>query len=359
MPKDPQNIHAVAARAGVSAATVSRAFNCPDKVAPATRELVAHAARELGYQPNAFARTLRTQRSRVLGVVLPTLLNPVFAECLQGIALAAARNGYAILPAMTGYDDEQERQAVTQLLAGGVDGMILTVANPTDSQAVERLRGVELPYVLVYNAHAEHPCVSVDGEAAAAEVVARLAALGHRRIAMVSGTLAASDRAQQRYRGYLRGMAQAGLVPPALVEVPFVTSAVMALSRYLQAQPRPTALFCSNDLLAIRAIRAAHLSGLSVPQDLSVVGFDGIAIGQDLTPALSTIAQPSHDMGRHAVDLLVHAMESNRLPTAADSLYLPHAFHDGESCSAATGAVPEASGRSPSSRPVSPQGVTP
>lgn len=332
MPKESLNIHNVAAHAGVSAATVSRAFNFPDKVAPATRALVARAAHELGYQPNASARTLRTQRSRVLGVVLPTLLNPVFAECLQGIALAAAQSGYAIVPVMTRYEDAQERQAVAQLLAANVDGMILAVSNPSDSQALERLRGAGLPYVLAYNAHPEHPCISVDGEAAAAEVVARLAALGHTRIAMVSGTLAASDRAQQRYRGYLRGMAAAVLDAPALVEVPFVASAVDALSRYLRAPGRPTALFCSNDLLAIRGIRAAHLTGLAVPRDLAVIGFDGIAIGQDLTPALSTIAQPSHDMGRQAVELLVHAIARGHAPTAGDSLCLPYRLYDGESC---------------------------
>lgn len=337
MSKESLNIHNVAARAGVSAATVSRAFNFPDKVAPATRELVEHAARELGYQPNASARTLRTQRSRVLGVVLPTLLNPVFAECLQGIAQAAAASGYAIVPVMTRYEEAQEQQAVAQLLAANVDGMILVVSSPSDSQALQRLRGTDLPYVLAYNAHPDHPCVSVDGEAAAAEAVARLVALGHRRIAMVSGTLAASDRAQQRYRGYLRGMAAAGLDAPPVLEVPFVTSAVEALSRHLRARARPTALFCSNDLLAIRSMRAAHLTGLTVPQDLSIIGFDGIAIGQDLTPALSTIAQPNHDLGRHAVELLVQSIARGHPSGAGDSLCLPYQFHDGESCGAVNG----------------------
>jgi len=353
MSKEPLNIHNVATRAGVSAATVSRAFNFPDKVAPATRDLVTQAARELGYQPNASARTLRTQRSRVLGVVLPTLLNPVFAECLQGIAIAAAGSGYAIVPVMTSYEDEQEQQALTQLLAANVDGMILAVSNSSKSRALERLRNTGLPYVLAYNAHPDHPCVSVDGEAAAAEAVARLATLGHRRIAMVSGTLAASDRAQQRYRGYLRGMAAAELNAPPVVEVPFVATAVEALSRYLQTQPRPTALFCSNDLLAIRSIRAARLSGLAVPQDLAVIGFDGIAIGQDLTPALSTIAQPNHDIGRHAVDLLVQAIARGNPLDAADSLYLPFRFCDGESSG------PAAQAASHATHPVPTQGEIP
>jgi LacI family transcriptional regulator, repressor for deo operon, udp, cdd, tsx, nupC, and nupG len=326
------SIQSVADKAGVSVATVSRVFNFPDKVTPATREHVERVAGELGYLPNSSARTLRTQRSRVLGVVLPTLLNPVFAECLQGIAQAAVAGGYAIIPVTTGYQLDEEQRAVNLLMAGNVDGLILVVSNPATSAALERLRGTGLPYVLVYNRHAEHPCVSVDNEGAVAGAVARLVELGHRRIAMVSGTLAASDRAQQRWRGFLQGMAAAGLEPPALVEVPFIETAVDELKRFLETAPRPTALVCSNDLLAIRSIRAAHRSGLQVPRDLSVVGFDGIALGEDLTPALSTVTQPNGDIGRHSVELLVQALAGGTVPNAGASLVLPHAFRVGESC---------------------------
>jgi DNA-binding LacI/PurR family transcriptional regulator len=329
------SIQAVAAKAKVSVATVSRAFNFPDKVTPATRELVERVARELHYVPNASARTLRTQRSRTLGVVLPTLLNPTFAECLQGIARAAIAGGYAILPVTTGYRLDEEERAVQLLLAGNVDGLILVVSNPSTSKALARLRSTGTPYVLAYNRHADHPCVTVDSEAAVADAVARLVLLGHRRIAMVSGTLAASDRAQQRVRGYRKGMADAGLKAPPLIEVPFVESAVDALANVLQADNRPTALVCSNDLLAIRSIRAAHLGGLSVPEDLSVIGFDGIALGEDLTPALTTIAQPNSDIGRHSVELLVQAMAGGTTLQADASLLLPHTFRDGESCASA------------------------
>lgn len=329
------SIQSVAAKAGVSVATVSRAFNFPDKVTPATRELVERVARELHYVPNASARTLRTQRSRALGVVLPTLLNPTFAECLQGIARAAVAGGYAIIPVTTGYQLDEEERAVHLLLAGNVDGLILVVSNPSTSAALARLRTTDTPYVLAYNRHPGHPCVTVDSEAAVADAVSRLVLLGHRRIAMVSGTLAASDRAQQRYRGYEKGMADAGLDAPRLFEVPFVESAVDALADVLQADHRPTALVCSNDLLAIRSIRAAHLSGLSVPDDLSVVGFDGIALGEDLTPALTTIAQPNSDIGRHSVELLVQAMAGGTTLQADASLLLPYTFRNGESCASA------------------------
>ncbi|MEJ7688924.1 MAG: LacI family DNA-binding transcriptional regulator, partial [Variovorax sp.] len=256
------SIQSVAQQAGVSVATVSRVFNFPDKVTPSTREHVLRVAAELGYVANSSARTLRTQRSRVLGVILPTLLNPTFAECLQGIAKAAMAGGYAIIPVTTGYRVDEEQRAVNLLLAGNVDGLILVVSNPATSTALARLRQLNVPYVLAYNRHPDHPCISVDSEAAVADVVSHLVDLGHRRIAMVSGTLAVSDRAQQRCRGFLQGMAAAGLAPPPLVEVPFMETAIDGLIQFLRTEPRPTALVCSNDLLAIRSIRAARLCGL-------------------------------------------------------------------------------------------------
>ncbi|MFC5523020.1 LacI family DNA-binding transcriptional regulator [Polaromonas jejuensis] len=328
------SIQDVAVKAGVSVATVSRVFNTPGKVTPATREHVQKAASALGYVPNASARTLRTQRSRVLGIVLPTLLNPVFAECLEGIAQAATTAGYAILPLTTDYRLELEDRAVNLLMAGNADGMILVVSNPATSLALARLCNARMPYVLAYNQHPDHPCVSVDSEQAVADLVARLASLGHRRITLVSGQLAASDRAQQRRRGFVRGMEAAGLDGSSLLEVPFVQTAVQEISDVLRRTPRPTALVCSNDLLAIRSIRAAHLAGLSVPRDLSVTGFDGIALGEDLTPMLSTITQPNADIGRCSVELLIQALAGGAPLTQAASICLAHAFRTGESCTA-------------------------
>ena len=326
------SIQEVAKQAGVSSATVSRVFNLPDKVTEATRQRVERIAKALGYMPNASARTLRTQRSRVLGVVLPTLLNPVFAECLDGIASAATAAGYAILPITTDYQLAQEDQAVNLLLAGNVDGMILIVSNPSTSQALKRLQAAKLPYVLAYNRHSAHPCVSVDSQAAVVSLVAHLAKLGHERIALVSGQLAASDRAQQRFKGFQNGMQLAGLKTAHLLEVPFVKTAAQEVSKLLLTKDRPTALICSNDLLAIRSIRAAHLARLSVPNDLSVVGFDGIAIGEDLTPMLSTITQPNAEIGLRATGLLVQALAGGRPLKPTASLTLNHAFREGESC---------------------------
>jgi DNA-binding LacI/PurR family transcriptional regulator len=327
------SILAVAREAGVSVATVSRVFNMPDKVSPETRKRVEAVARRIGWLPNASARTLRTQKSRVLGIVLPTLLNPVFAECLQGLALEAARRGYAIVPVTTEYELAREASAVAGLQAASVDGMVLVVSNPARSAALRRLREAGLPYVLAYNRHRTHPCVGVDGEQAVAEVVARLASLGHRRIAMVTGQLAVSDRAQQRHRGYLAGIQAAGQ-RPLVLEIPFVDANLDALSRLLGRAQAPTALVCSNDLLALRSIRAATQSGLRVPADLSVIGFDGIALGSDLPQQLGSVVQPNALIGQTAATLLIDALERRAVPTAADSRTLPWTLRLGETCAA-------------------------
>ncbi len=330
-------IRDVSGKAGVSPATVSRVFNTPQIVRPQVRERVQAAARELGYRPNSSARSLRTQRTKAIGVVLPTLLNPVFAECLQGIAQAAMIGGYSIVPITTDYEVEHETRAAELLLARGVDALILCVADAARSAVLARLRSARAPYVLVYNRHARHPCVSVDGRAAVAALVGRLHVLGHRRILMVSGALAASDRAEQRHQGYVLGMQQAGL-EPRLLEVPFMEGATERIASHLDAclcaAHLPTALVCSNDLLAIRCVRAARQVGLSVPEDLSVAGFDGIALGDDLTPALSTIVQPNVEIGRRSVELLLHALGGNTAPAARASLTLDLHFRSGESIAA-------------------------
>jgi LacI family transcriptional regulator, repressor for deo operon, udp, cdd, tsx, nupC, and nupG len=339
----PLTIRDVSAEAGVSPATVSRVFNAPNTVRPELRERVQAAAAALGYRPNISARSLRTQRTRALGVVLPTLLNPVFAECLQGIAQAATAAGYSIVPFTTDYQLAHEAHAANLLLARGVDALILCVANAARSSVLRRLRSAQSPYVLIYNRHARHPCVSVDGRAAVAALVARLHALGHRHVLMVSGALAASDRAQQRHQGYLDGMASLGL-KPQLLEVPFMDGATERMAEYLAARQvmpeAPTAVVCSNDLLAIRCIRAAHQVGLRVPSDLSVAGFDGIGLGEEMTPALSTIVQPSTEIGRRSVELLVQALAGAVPLGPAHSLTLNLHFRDGESIAEARVCTP-------------------
>jgi len=326
------NITEVARRAGLSVATVSRVFNTPEIVQADTRIKVLQIAAEVGYVANASARTLRTRQSNVLGVVLPTLVNPVFAECLQGIASAAARRGYAILPCTTEYAPELESEAVTRLLASGVEALILVVSNPETSPALARIRQAGKPFVLAYNQTPRHACVGVDNVTAVQSLVHRLTRAGHARIGMVTGQRQASDRAAQRCLGYVQGMHAAGLVPRPIWEVPFAATAVQLLQGHLAEPHPPSALVCSNDLLAIRAIRAASLTGFSVPGDLRIVGFDGIAIGEDITPSLASVSQPNDRIGSTCVDLVCAALADKTTLQPHHSVSLAYGWRAGESC---------------------------
>jgi DNA-binding LacI/PurR family transcriptional regulator len=231
----------------------------------------------------------------------------------------------------TNYQLALEEDAVGHLMSRNVDGMILVVANASSSRALREVLKAGLPYVLAYNRHPRHPCVSVDSQNAVADVVGQLNARGHRRIAMVSGQLSVSDRAQQRYRGFVKGMRANGLSDGELLEVPFIENAVAKLQEFLRRPLRPTALVCSNDLLAIRTMRAAFLQGLHVPRQLSVVGFDGIALGADLTPTLGTVVQPNHEIGRQSLRLLAAAIPQNTALSFAASLTLETYMRIGES----------------------------
>jgi len=328
------SIKDVATRAGISIATVSRALNAPERVSPRTMARVQAAMDALQYRPNALGRQLRAARTGLVGVVLPSLANPVFAECMQGIDGATAGTGQRVMLMTTAYDRTREASAIETMLEQRVDGLILTVADATSNSHLDRLDAEDVPYVLAYNdmhGRPRHPvrcCVTVDNRAAARDAICALLRYGHRRIRMLSGTLAASDRAGLRHAGYREALEAAGIVPQAAVEIDFNTDAMSfaELSRLL-APPRPTAVFCSNDRLALLAIRALREHGLRVPEDISVIGFDGLAMGQWLSPTLATVAQPHDRIGAEAAQALARRIAGEAVP----SITLPHRLLHGGS----------------------------
>nr|WP_245202119.1 LacI family DNA-binding transcriptional regulator [Herbaspirillum sp. 1130] len=316
--------------AGVSIATVSRLLNKPGSVSAETAEKIHRSIAELGFRPNFTGRNLRAGNSRTVGVVVPTLSNTVFAQCLQGIELAARALDYSVMFTTTEYLPEDESAAVELLLGHRVDGVILTVADAGANATLDLLERERIPFVLAYNqlaaaaadADAEgathRASVSVDNRAAACDAVSHLIGLGHRRIQMLSGRFNASDRAMQRYCGYLDAMQAAGLAPLPAIEVERHTLTAATDYQQMMADPlhRPTALFCSNDLLALSAMRDLRALGLQVPEDISVMGFDGIPVGALMQPVLASVVQPSEQIGDVALRTLVDAIE-RALPAAA------------------------------------------
>lgn len=310
----------VARKAGVSPATVSRAFNQPEIVHPDTLAHIRSVAKRAGFRPNRVGRSLRSGSTRTIGLILPTLSNPVFAECFEGAERRARESGYSVMLTATGYDPAVESAAVQGLIDHQVDGLILTVADVSKSATLNDLDRTGIPYVLVYNESSEHPFASVDNRAAASDMVAHLAAMGHKRIALVTGPLTASDRARRRLMGARACAKKLGLEAIQHISMSSHTgSDVDALKAALRGKQAPTALFCSNDLLATAVIADLVGLGLSVPADISVCGFDGMRFGALLTPPLTTVAQPSDGIGQTACSNLLAQIngqpaQSNRLP---------------------------------------------
>ena len=331
------SIKQVALEAGVSIATVSRLLNKPDSVGADTASKVNQAIEALGFRPNFNGRNLRAGRSHTVGVVVPTLSNTVFAQCLQGVEMAARQLDYSVMFTATEYRQQDESAAVELLLAHRVDGVILTVADADASSTLDVLDREKIPYILVYNQpqRTARPSVSVDNRAAAHDAVTQLIDLGHTRIQMLSGQFHASDRALQRYQGYQQAMREHGLQALMPIEVPRHTYTALSpghLQIFRDPLQLPSALFCSNDLLALSAMRDLRTLGLRVPDDVSVMGFDGIPLGELMHPMLSSVAQPSEKIGELALHTLVRAIEEQEVgQTSASSQILPHTVRLGGS----------------------------
>ncbi|NJO81647.1 MAG: LacI family transcriptional regulator [Blastochloris sp.] len=305
----------VAALAAVSVATVSRVLNTPQQVAPATQERVRQAMRQLGYQYNAVAGSLSRQRTMTLGLIVPTMSNPIFAESSRGVQQTAAGRGYSLLMGITDYRADEEARLVETFRQHRVDGLIVTSSHP-ESPALIEAQTTGTPVVLTYSARLRSalPCVGVDNAAAAAAAVGHLVRLGHHRIAMLAGPFTASDRSYARYQGYVSALAAHGIEadPQLLEEVPYtINDGIAGAHRLLNLSEPPTAIFCANDILAFGTLRTAFDRGIAVPQQLSIVGFDDSPMAAITHPRLTTVAQPAYAMGVEACNLLCTLIDGN------------------------------------------------
>lgn len=294
----------VAFRAGCSLATASRVLNRNGPASDLMVRKVRRAAAELGYHSAG-----KLGRRPVVGVLIPSITNPVFASSLSSIQNRMLVAGHGVLIAQSNYDPAREADAVAALLNDRPTGLILTVCDPSTSQALlARLP----PTVLLNNLPtAQFPAaVTADNRGAGREITAFLIGMGHRRILFLSGNFAASDRAHLRYRGYLDAMAESGLTALDAVQIPFVNGYDQLDLGMAMNSLAPTAIIASNDLLALGVIGALKREGLSVPGDVSVAGFDGIAIGRLIDPPLTTIEMPDASMGVTAASLLLDMAEN-------------------------------------------------
>jgi LacI family transcriptional regulator, galactose operon repressor len=311
-------IREIAERAGVSIATVSRVLNGRGDVSDETRELVSRVIQENGYTANRSARGLSAGRTGLVGVLVPLLFPAYFAGLLAGAAEAFAEGDLQIVLSPT--EGEHDREvSVLKRLHGLTDGALIILPNESSDELVRLLDGGYRFVVLdpLMPLDTRIPSVSAAHTSGADQAMRHLLALGHRRIAHITGP-SGWVATEERLRGYHAALGAAGILPdPALTleALPEVDAGREATERLLDLAEPPTAIFCFNDNAAVGAIQAARARGLRVPEDLSVVGFDDVEYATMVTPALTTVRQPLAEMGRTAVSLLIRLLERQRFET--------------------------------------------
>lgn len=297
----------VAADAGVSPATVSRAISQPELLSEETLARVRRAAERLGYRPDAAARALASGRSTTIGAVMPTLDNPIFSKALQAMQGSLAQSGYQLLVASHDYNPAAETEAIRMLVSRGVDGLILVGAERAP-EAVALLEDSRLPCVMTWCGSPGAPAVVVDNEAAGRLVATHLIELGHRRIGVITGATRFNDRQRARLAGVRSALDAHGIVlaPVLTCEQPTtLAGGRLGCAQLLELADPPTAIIGGIDLIAIGCMVEAQARGLAVPGDLSVVGIDDLDMSAHITPALTTVHIPTTGIGAEAADQLL------------------------------------------------------
>ena len=311
-------IRDVAEHAGVSITTVSHILNDTRHVSDELRERVEKAMLELDYTPNALARGLRQKQTRTLGIIVPDSANPYFAEVARGVEDACFAQGYSVILCNSDSDPEKESMYINVLAEKQVDGICLVAASTeTIEKHLDAAPSLQIPMVLIDR---EYPktivdTVVVENTDGAVKAVEHLLSLGHRRIGCITG-MPDLLNSQKRNDGYRQAIQDAGLAvdESLVIEGDFrYEGGYEATKKLLALANPPTAVFACNDLMAIGAISAVVSEGLSVPEDISIVGFDDIHLAVFANPSLTTVVQPKHEMGVTAAEILLKRLKDSNL----------------------------------------------
>lgn len=300
-------IRDVAKQAGVSVATVSRVLNSNGYVNEDTRVKVTEAIKKLNYLPNDVARSLFKRRSKMIGLILPDITNPFFPELARAVEDVANETEYTFVLCNSDNQMEKEQQYLTALKQKYIDGFIVVSSTLTTEQVHE----LNVPVVALDRIISPHmPSVSVQNYEGAQEAVQYLMKNGCQKVAHISGPDYV-DNAHARKQGYLDMVRDKewyvdGLVVDGKYEL---DPAKEAATQLLEKHPDVDGIFVGNDLMAVGVLKAAEALGIKVPENLSIIGFDGIALGETTTPALTTMAQPIYDVGSKAAELLINYIE--------------------------------------------------
>lgn len=313
------NIKNVASIAGVSVATVSRTLKKPELVKKETRQLVMNAVNQLGYTPNVFGSSLRTRRSETVVVLVPDISNPFFAEIILGIEQVAHENGYSILLGDTQNNSKREDAYANYLNTKQSDGLIF-LGHRMPGSVSHYVRKSNLPAKPIVNAceyspNLGVPGVYIDNQAAAFEAVSYLLKLRHRRIGFITGPME-GPLSKNRLKGTRKALAtkKIELTDDMVYHGDFsIDAGIKAAKVFLDRKKRPTALFCFNDEMAMGVMEYCRSHDIGIPDELSLVGFDDIRFAQYTNPPLTTVYQPTKEIGRTAMQLLLELLSEKKI----------------------------------------------
>lgn len=302
----PLNIKDIAKIAGVSVATVSRVLNNSNLVKDDTSEKVNDVIAQIGYKPNAIARSLKVKSTKTIGIMIPDISSHFFPEVVRGIEDIANTYDYNIILCNTDLDREKEIRYLSVLSEKQVDGIIF-MSNIVTEELNELFATLKIPVVLVATDYDKLPSVTIDNVVAAEHIVSYLINKGHTRIAMISGRKNDPIAGASRIKGYKNALIKSGIAfkEDLLVEGDYrFDSGYEGAKKLLSLKERPSAVFAACDEMAMGVVRALLDDGFKLPDELPIVGFDDIDMAEKTWPPLTTIAQPLYQMGATGMKLL-------------------------------------------------------
>lgn len=301
----------VARLAGVSVATVSRVLNNSGYVNLGTRQRVEQAISELNYRPNNVARSLFKGRSQMIALLVPDIMNPYFPELARAVEDFTKQNDYTFVLCNTDDDLEKEMHYIYALQQKSVDGIIIVSSKITE----ERFSEVNIPIVALDRLVSKKiSSITANNRDGARQAVKYLKEIGCKRIAHICGPENVSN-SKERLSGYLDVVKNEGwLLSSYVVSGNYQYETAMdATKRLLINHPEIDGIFVANDLMGVAALKAAQELGLHVPNDISIIGFDGISLGEQLTPSITTMKQPIYEMGTRAAELLIQKINEENV----------------------------------------------
>jgi LacI family transcriptional regulator len=315
----PATLVQVAARAGVSPASVSRVLNRPETVGAVLKARVIAAIDELDYMPHGAARALASRRSYTIGAIMPTMSLAIFAGMVQVIQAALYETGYQLILASSEYDLDREYDQARTLIERRVDGLVL-VGDEHQPDLYGLLERTGIPFVNTFSSATTEgrPSVGVDLYEAGYQLTRHLVELRHERFAILTSPRKGNDRISTRIRGTLACLADNGIELPVerIMEVPYgLSEGRIGFRALIESFPETTALVCTTDVLGIGAVLEANDQGLAVPQRLSITGFDDLELASQIRPRLTTVHVPARQIGRRSAEFLLARIEDRWVPT--------------------------------------------